>query len=302
MTRVATVALNSLMTSGINRSQMGVAEALKQQTTGKKANSYGELGGMAVRNIAAHGVVARMEAHASVAKQVGTTLALYDANMTAIDDSASSLRKSLLDAVGLNRAEGLKASIDEAFGHFRNALNANEGGQYMFAGSLVDQLPFAPSTLDDVAATPAATAFRNDTTRASGSVSEDHSVQYGLHADEIGASLYEAFRTLSTLGPVESTLTEAQRNTLQTAIGQLDKGLSDMRGVMAVNGRRQASLEDLEGRSQARIDLMKSVVGETEDADLAQVATDLMQHKTMLDVSYRTFSTISGLNLAQYLR
>ena len=302
MTRVATYSINAIMTGGIQRAQQGMAQALQQQTTGKKANSYADLGNDAVRNITAHGVVARLEANNSVAKQVGTTLSLYDANMSMIDDSASGLRKSMLDAIGIGDGDGLQAVIDGAFSQYRNALNAVEAGQYMFAGSKVDQKPFSPATLADLQTTAKADAFHNDAVRASGSISEDQTLSYGLNATEIGGSLFDAFQTLANLGPLGSKLTAAQSTSLQTAIGQIDKGLADLRGAMAVNGRHQRDVDDVQSRSQARIDLMKSVAGDTEDADLAEVATRLMQHKTMLDVSYRTFSTISGLNLAQYLR
>jgi hypothetical protein len=84
--------------------------------------------------------------------------------------------------------------------------------------------------------------------------------------------------------------------------GQIDAGLSSLRGVNAENGRKQAQADGLGARASDRVNLLQGVISGYEDADLGQIATDLAQQKSVLQASYSVFSQLSGLSLVNYLK
>lgn len=302
MTRVATIPLQRTMSDAIQRAQEKLALTQTQLSTGKKASTFADLGTESVRNLSAHSLLARQEAQSTVSKRVGTTLSLYEANMEGIQSAASDLRTSLMNAVGTGDSAGLQEAIQTAFDQFRTSLNASEGGTPLFGGSQTDQAPFSVDTLAQAAATPGSAAFHNDTVRANARVADGVDVSYGIGASEIGASLYEAFRSLGAGGDIGAQPTAAQLDAIKKAVSQLDTGLGDLRAVNAENGRKQNQVDTLASRGEDRALVLKGVIQDNEDADLGQVAIDLSQQKSVLEASYSVFSQLSGLNLTNYLK
>ncbi|MDF2387263.1 hypothetical protein JMG10_37780 [Nostoc ellipsosporum NOK] len=302
MTRVATIPLQRTMASAISRAQEQLADTQRQLSTRKKAATFADLGTEAVRNLSAHSLLARQDAQATVSKRVGTTLSLYQANLEGIDDATSDLRTSLMKAVGTGDSAGLQEAIQTAFDQFRTSLNASEGGTPLFGGSQIDQAPFSVDTLAQAATTPGASAFHNDTVRANARVADGVDISYGVGASEIGANLYEAFRTLGQAGDIGTKPTDAQMDAIKQAVAQLNTGLGDVRAINADNGRKQNQVDTLTARGEARGLVLQGVIQDNEDADLGQVAIDLAQQKTVLEASYSVFAQLSGLNLTAYLR
>lgn len=302
MTRVATIPLQRTMASAMSRAQEKLAATQIQLNTGKKASTFADLGTESVRNLSAHTLLARQEAQSTVSKRVGTTLSLYQANMEGMEDAVSDLRTSLMNVVGTGDSAGLQEAIQTAFDQFRTSLNASEGGTPLFGGGQIDKSPFSVDTLAQAAVTPGTAAFHNDNVRANARVAEGVDVSYGIGASEIGASLYEAFRTLGAGGEIGMKPTDAQLDAIKQAVSQLATGLGDLRAVNAENGRKQNQVDTLTARGEERGLVLKNVIQENEDADLGQVAIDLSQQKTVLEASYSVFSQLSGLSLVNFIK
>ena len=301
MNRVATIPLQRTMSGAIQRSQAQLAVTQAQLSTGKKAVDLAGLGSETVRNLSAHTLVAKQEAHAAVAKRVGTTLSMYDTHITGLDTLGSELRLNVLNAIGTGKAEGLQAAVDAAFSQFRAILNASEAGVPLFGGSQLAQ-PFTPEKLSDTIGLDPAEAFTNDNVRVSARVGDDLDVQYGVTASSLGTEMLAAFKSLAEAGPIGETPTPAQIATLRSVMEQIDTALMGVRSVNAANGRRQAQLETLTTRADERALLLRDVISRNEDADLGQVAMDLAQQKTTLQASYSVFAQLSDLSLVSYLR
>lgn len=301
MTRVATIPMQTTLANAIARSQQSLATSQLQLSTGKKVNNYADLGLDAVRTLSARSMLAQQDAYQSVASRVSTTMSLYDANLNQIDTTLSDLRTQLMSALGTGNSPDLQGTIESAFTDVRNSLNATEGGVPLFSGSQTSDTPFIPETLEDTVGLDAADAFANDDVRQSARLGDNVDVEYGITASDVGTNLIPAFRTLAEAGPFGETLTEDQKAAIQTALDQLDTGLSDVRNVNAGNGRRQNQVETLSTRASERSDLLTEVIGGVEDADLGQVAIDISQRQTVLEASYSVFAQLSSMSLANYL-
>lgn len=301
MTRIASIPLQQTMSNAIQRSQQKLAASQAQLATGKKAPDFAALGTQAVRNLSAHSLVSREKAHSAVAAQVGTTLSLYDANISAMETMANELRQSALTAIGIHDATSLQESINAAFAQFRSTMNASSGGVPLFSGTQ-SATPFVPQTLADTVGLDPQDAFTNDQVRASARVGDGINVQYGVTASELGSDMLSAFRTLAEAGEITDQPTPAQFDALRIAVDQLDTALGSIRGINAENGRKQAQLETLGIRAEQRSMIYQDVISRNEDADLAQVAVDLKQQQAVLEASYAVFGKLSGMSLVDYLR
>lgn len=302
MTRVATIPNQRVLFEAINRSQQKLAQTQLQMATGRKAQDFAALGVEAVRNLSARTLVARQEAHGAVANRLQTTLAIVDANIGGVEESMQSLSSELLKAVGTGRALGVQEAIEEAFQRFRYGMNSDEGGLPLFAGTRTDTLPFQPETLADTIGLATADAFANDNVKAQARVADGLNVEYGILASELGGTLFEAFRTLAEAGPIGDPPTAAQLTAMTQAFDQIGDGLTTLRGINAENGRRQAQVETLATRAEDRTLILKKLIAKNEDADMAEVASELVQRKTALEASYTVFSQLSGLSLVNFIR
>jgi len=302
MIRVATIPLQRTLTTGIQQAQQKLADTQLQLNTGKKANDLAGLGAEAGRTLSARTLRAAQDAQSASAKRLGTTLSLYDANLSSIDTAATDLRQKLMTVIGTGKSSGLQGGIEGAFDQFRAALNATDGSAPLFAGAQTDAPPFKPATLaDTVGATPA-TAFGNDDVRASARIGDGVDLVYGVGAREVGTGLLAAFRTLAEAGTIGESLTGGQLDALKTALGQIDGAMPQVRAVNAENGRKQAQAETLATRADERSDLLTKLISDAEDADYGEIASQLSQQQTVLKASYSVFTQLSELSLTQYLR
>lgn len=301
MTRVATVPLQRVMADSITRTQVQLANSQTQLATGKKANDYAALGTETVRNLSAHSMLARQQSETTVAKRVGTTLNLYDANITSVDTSLTDLHSQILTAVGTGNAAGLGDAVKAAFQQYKNALNASEGGTPLFGGSQTDGSPFQADNLSDLVGLDADDAFADDSVRASARVSEGVDVTYGITASDFGRGLYQAFQTLASIGDISDTPDADQIAKLTDAAGQITDGLKTLRAVNASNGRNQTQVETLATRGDERSVMLTDVISQNEDADLGQVALDITNQQTQLQASYAVFGKLTSLSLVDYL-
>ncbi|GGO96927.1 flagellar hook-associated protein 3 FlgL [Stakelama pacifica] len=299
--RVATIPLQKTTMDAIRRSQEALADTQAQLSTGKKAPDIASLGTEAVRTLSAHSMLARQEAQGDTAKRLGTTLSLYDANISTIEDEGMSLSKRILTAIGSGDAAGLNEAIDSAFSLMRSALNGQEGGVPLFGGGS-SQPPFKPEKIADLIGIDPADAFTNGTARASARVGDRLDVQYGVLANEVGTDMVKAFQSLAAIGPFDQKLTDAQSAALKSAQAELETGITTVRKYNADNGRRQAQAETLVTRADERSLVLNDVIARNEDADLGQVAMDLAQQQTMLRASYSVFSQLNSMSLVDYLR
>lgn len=300
--RVATTSFQQTMRDAMAMAQSRLVDTNRQLSTGKKANDLAGLGADAVRTLTARSLLANQQAESASAKNLGTTLSLYDTNITSIDDSASDLRTKVMAAIGSGTAQGLQGAIEGAFSQFRSALNATDGTSPLFAGSQTGRPPFKPTTLADTAGATPATAFGNDNVRGSARVGDGVDVTYGITASDLGTGMLAAFRTLAEAGPIGDTPTPAQLTALQSAVSQIDAALPQVRNVNAANGARQSQVDALATRADDRATLLTKLVSDNEDADPGQLAIDLSQQKLALQASYSVFSQISAMSLTTYLK
>ncbi|WP_234041654.1 flagellin [Erythrobacter aureus] len=290
------------MTDGIQRSQSRLGETQQDLATGRRVHSYADLGSNAVRSISAHSMLSRHKAEMQVSKHVETTLGLYDTHLTNMDNQLTEMRTQMLTALGNEDGTGLQEAFEGAFERFRDSLNADEGGVYLFGGSSSEVKPFMPKDFQAAQWNPTVNAFRSDGNQAKATIGENHTMTFGIGAREAGEQIYDAFRTLSQAAPFkDGEMTWGNKTAIRTALEQLDDGLGKLRNVNGENGRKMAKLDAITEAAEKRSLVFERIISESEDADLGKVATDLAKHQASLQASYSVFARLSSLSLTNYL-
>lgn len=85
------------------------------------------------------------------------------------------------------------------------------------------------------------------------------------------------------------------------AAKQLDLALSDLKSTASRNGYKQQHLGEVQDRHARAIDLLKIRIGGIQDADPAEVATNIAGLQAALEASYMVTSRTLQLSLVNYL-
>lgn len=307
MTRVASFSQNQSLISGIARNQSDLFNAQQQVNTGKKSNDYKGIAQDASTLVSARSLQSRAETFLRTGSRVQQTLSTNDIQLTAIVDTARDLRQSVVEALGNNDGSGLPQILEQSLNLIGSALNTQVGGSYVFGGSQIDREPFAPTTLADLVALPAAAdAFQNDSLRAAARVSDSLEVEYGVVADDVAEPLIGWIRDLAVFdagpnGAIGGTLSPAQRTQLETTLSTLDAAIAQVQSRQVSNGLKQQQLDQVSDQLQSRADFLETFVADIEDVNIAEAITRLQNDQTALEASYRAFSSISDLSLVRFL-
>ncbi|MEN9931632.1 MAG: hypothetical protein RIS17_205 [Pseudomonadota bacterium] len=302
MTRVASLPLQDSLARAITRVNERLADNQRQLATGKRSDRHAGLGTDAVRVLTGRNLLERTQGHIGAARQLGNRLAVYDSYMSQLETSMMTLRERLGTGLGLQSGIGLGDEIANNFNDLANVLNASDDGVPLFSGSRSDGPAFTPRTPADTLAISSQAAFQTDGVRQATRIADGVDVEHGVDGAVIGTDFLSAFRTLAQAGPFSDTLTAAQMTTIKDAMRLLDSGLDTLRAANAENGRALARTDMLSQRAERRVTMLTDMIGQSEDVNLAEVATNLASQKTMLEASYSVFARLSGLSLTAYLR
>lgn len=301
LTRIGTASLQDGLAQAMQRNAARLARTQAELATGRRAVDHAALGADGVRSLSARGLLARGEAQGAGLRAAAGTLAVQDTQLDRLSDHLSELRAAVLAALGGQPASGLDARLDATFATLRTALNATEGGRFLFAGSRADTAPFTANTRADAVAAPdVAGLFANDQVVETRALGDGRSVAIGIPADRLGTALTQAFRDLG-LATVDGPLDAGRRDELAAFVDGLDAAARALRAEQAGVGRRQGEIARADDALTSRGLVLKGVIGAVEDADLTEVAARLASEKIALEASYAAFSTLRSLSLVNYL-
>jgi flagellar hook-associated protein 3 FlgL len=307
MSRIGSFAQNQALLGGLARQQLDLAQSQTQVQTGKKSHDLQGLAKEATTLVSARSLKARYDSYETTARTLGLKLTAVDAQMEQMVEAARSLRESVFQAVSNNSGIGLGTIMEQ---HLRTAiasLNADVGGEFLFAGARITQAPVAITSMADLQALPAiGDAFRNDTLKASAKLADNLDVQHGQLASELGTPFFSALRTLADFnagpsGPFADPLTPDQAAFLTSQLAPLDAVIGQLQTRQMENGLTQNRTDALRQDMTERAKALEIFIGEIEDVDIAEAVSRLQADQTALEASYRVLGSLTQLSLARFL-
>lgn len=304
--RIATSQIHALASLDLQRAQADLFEAQRQTGSERKAadlKGYAKDAGALVN---ARSYRDLSESFVAAATTVSPRLELQSLTLGETANSAQSVRLAMTEAVGLDSGSEMMAAIELAFQTAVSSLNVTYGGSFIYGGVRDDQAPVTVTSLDDLAALPAAAdAFQNAPRRATVKLDVNVTLDVAPVASEVAGDLFDAFKRIKDYeianGPFAGDLTPAQRTFLETEIGQLAQVVDNIHAYEAQNGGVQQRVASILERQADQQSYFEQVVQEVEGVNLAEVASRLSQADLQLKASAQVYAQLRGSSLLNVL-
>lgn len=296
---------------------------LEQQASGKKPGGLAGLGSDANRALDTRQASARSESFLRSLDTLERRSSLYATALGSIQEAASEARTQLYQLEDREYAtdDMLLEVIDNLLRQVQSALSVRDGERYLFSGAAWTQPPTvelaaiavpaaidpldpvaAPGTLPDEPWINTAIGADEIWSRNAAQVDESESMTYGFTALEPAIQtlingLLTAKHAYSDPAPPAD-----KAALLDQAYGWINEAITGMGALEARNGYNQNRITALQESHRSSLDFLEVVTAQTEDADLAEVATRLSLVKAVLEASYSATSRILQLSLTSYLR
>lgn len=306
MTRIASAMIPQSAMSDLGRAQQTLAETARQSASQTRASDLKGYGREAQTLVSAQRLVARAEGFVANTDELKTRMELQDVALGRAADIVSQLKDDLFQNVGLEKGDGVRARLEEAFAVLKDAMNTSLGGRYLFGGVLNDRPPVTASSLSDLAANPLADAMETGADPQMVRIEEGRLVPAGLVADDVATAAMASFKRLAELdegvdGPFGGQLTAVQKTVLQNELQALGDAFNGLLSAQSENGRMLKEVESAATRQGAHLNALNAAIGEIVDVDLAEVAVRLNQAQFAYEASASVFNTLRGLSLINYL-
>jgi flagellar hook-associated protein 3 FlgL len=307
MDRIATSTTYQSALLGILQAENRQADAQQRVSSGYIGDDLKAYAGHADTLTATKTVAAKIDAYVNSAARAADRLSTQDQSLNAVSDSATGSRKAVLDAVANGDGSTLMATLQGWYAQAVDALNANVGGDYVFAGGKTTTKPIASDQLTDLPATgPVSVVFNNDTNKAQARLDDNITLTTGVLASDAGTPLFSALQQIVAFnagpnGPFSGQLTPAQTTFLQSVLPTLQSAGQQAVGQVAANAVAQTRVQTAQAQLADRKTAADTLVGKFAEADPAKAAVDLNLATTALQASSQVFSVLKGSSLLNIL-
>lgn len=303
--RISTAAASQSALMDLMKSQREAFEAREQLSSGKKAADLKGYANSAETIMTARAAQVRADGFIDANKRLTSRLEVQDLAYRELSDAASELRTALTTTEGTALMNDVRAAFDKVV----SALSTKFAGSFVFSGVRTDSPPLNASTLAELqAAAPDVSAvFENADRRQTAQIDGETVLEVNRTASEVAGGLMAVFERLADFdqgpnGPFDGPMDATQQAYIQTEIANVIDAFDTINDAMAENGSKQARIEASIRGHQERSDYLTQMIADLEDADMAEAATRLTQAQTAVEVSARTFASLSQVSLLPFLR
>ena len=304
MTRVSTFAANQNALMDLMKAQKAMFDAQKQLTTGKVATDLKGVGHQAETLSATRAALQRADAYEEAAVRTEARLESQDIAMGQMAEAITDLRLAVTSKDG----DYTMLQVKEAFYKVANALNTQHAGSFVFGGTRTDTAPVTTNDLYDlVAMGTASEAFVNNDRRPQVQLDQNLTIETGMLASDVGGEVFDSFKRIADFdagvnGPFDRPLSAAQETFLNGEIQNVITALDNIYVKIGENGATQANVETIKNSQGDRQIFLQQMLSDLEDVDMAEAATRFQAAQTAIDVSAKTFSSLSQVSLLNFLR
>lgn len=307
MTRISSFGQSQQLLGTLLQNQTRVSDVQDQISSGMKTQEFSGMAGEAATLLGAKTLKTKNDQYMNTIQMVGQQLSMNDLQVNAIDTDATSLRQSLIEAIGQEQAQALPEALQQTLTATVNALNTQIGSKYIFAGSRVDTPPVSSDNMATLLAAPsAASLFQNDNIKAAVPTSDNGSTQYGLLASDVGQGVLQSIKDIAAYdagpnGPLNGKLNATQISFLKTELGNLDTAISAVRQQASVNGLRQQKMDELKTQYQTSSDFLTGFISDIQDTNMTEAVTKMNSDQMALQASYNVVAKLGKLSLLNFL-
>ncbi len=195
-----------------------------------------------------------------------------------------------------NRA-ALATALRSHYDELLSQANSKDGqGGYLFSGYKSSTQPFTQTT--------GAGTYAGDQGQLKLQVSASRQLAISDSGQDVfnpGVSGSDIFATLETFITVLNSGAAVTATDLNTALTQIDTAANNVLRIRTTVGTRLNELDATEGSNLDAAFQYESSLSNIRDLDYARALTDLTRQQTTLEAAQKTFVTVQGLSLFNYI-
>ena len=308
--RIATAQQSAYFLSQINQASNALNTTQQQIASQKVSTTYAGFGNQTQVLQATITANARNDAYTTATSLASTQVDMQDTQLTSLSSLATQLTQAVSDAVANNDPSTLMDQVQSIFSQATAILNSKDAnGDYIYSGGKTDTPPVTVSSLSDLAALPSVSgAFDNGTSQKAVQVADGQTVTYGLTASGIGTQLMQSLKDIASFDAGSSgdfsnstSLSQAQNTFLTGQITSTGTMGDNLNAVTAQNGNTYTQLQNASTQQSAMSTLYAGFIGNIQDTNMAQAATQLSLNQTALQAALQVTATLNQLTLLNYL-
>ncbi|WP_029421623.1 flagellar hook-associated protein FlgL [Alicyclobacillus macrosporangiidus] len=286
--RVTTFGMNAQYLSDLDQIVSKYQDLSQQLSTGRKLNQPSDDPVAMAADIQTQTVQAQVSQWSSNAGAALSQMQTADAALSTLENILGQVRTEVVQALnGTNTAQDLNqicAVVQQQTAAVANVANTSDGGQYIFAGTNGTQAPWDTSS---------ATWKGNSNQRT---VVIGGSVTVAVNVD--GESLFATAPSGASKGllatggagappnsgvlqQIQADLANGDMNGLRTDLSDLDANINQVIAMRSDLGGRMTLVQAAQTQLSQASNLLQQQKGKLEDADLAQVISQLTTQQTV---------------------
>jgi flagellar hook-associated protein 3 FlgL len=306
MNRVATFGNYQSALLNLMNTQMKANDAQERVSTQKNATDLVGFGRQSETLTALKGSSARLQGFLDTSNSVAARLTSQDLAMNRVGEGTEGIRSALGNAIAADTSVGLMTELEGLFQSVRGGLNTKHQGNYLFAGSSVDEEPLAAETMSDLTTGPLAAQFRNDSLKTASRVAEGTTLETGVLASDLGTDTLAILRDIQAFhegpqGPLSGKLTEPQKTFLTSQLNLLEQAGKAVTEKTAMTGAQANQVDTLIASHKDQIASLDGLVADRTDADMLKAVTDLQLSQVAIQASAQVISQLRQSTLLNYL-
>ena len=259
-------------------------KALREISSGKKLSSLRDSPSGSARLVSISDLESKIDQYTSNAGDSSFFLRAADSALNEVNNLIASVytrgSQAGTETIGADERAALAGEVRSLRDQILSLANSQARGRYIFAGSLVTDVPFTIAG-DTV-------TYRGNADVNSVAVSQGAEVEQGVSGSEVFDSIFEAIEEL--LVAIDGNNTED----IQNALGQFSSVLSGLGQVRAKIGTNIGLLENIQSNLETSKISLKEQKSRIEDADLAESAVELNRIQTSLEAAISAGGSLLG--------
>ena len=299
--RISTSMLYDLGVSSINNQMSQLLKTQQQVATGRRILTPEDdpVGAAtALENEKSLGVVSQYVNNIGSAR---SSLSLEEAVLSNVGQVLQNARQDVVNGgnptLSAANKTALATSLRSAYDQLFSLANSRDGqGNYMFSGFKAGTQPFTQST--------GAGVYVGDSGQNKLQISASRQISISDSGQEVfkpGVTGSDPFATIENFISALNSGTVTSAN-LTTALTGIDTALNNVLRVRTAVGTRQSELDSTEIANQDSATQYQAIISQLRDVDYTKAISDLTRQQTGLQAAQKSFVTVQGLSLFNYLR
>jgi flagellar hook-associated protein 3 FlgL len=299
--RISTSMLYDLGVSSINSQMAQLLKTQQQVATGRRilAPEDDPVGAAtALENEKSLGVVNQYVSNIGSAR---SSLSLEETVLSNVGQILQNARQDVVNGgnptLSAANKSALATSLRSAYDQLLSLANGRDGqGNYMFSGFKTSTQPFTQTT--------GAGVYAGDQGQNKLQISASRQISISDSGQDLfkpGVAGSDPFATIETFITALNSGTVSSSD-LTTALTGLDATLGNVLRVRSAVGTRQNELDSTESTNQDSATQYQSLISQLRDVDYTKAISDLTRQQTGLQAAQKSFTTVQGLSLFNYLR